>query len=198
MLTSSPERAPGLRHGAPGRTPLLGLRSGLRTGLRLGWGLALGVLAAMAVRAAEAPATFGTVSLTPETAMRAAQGALEACRRAGHQAGVAVVDRSGVLQAFVRDRYAGAHTVDVALRKAWTAASFKIGTGALAAETQAGKPMSGIRQAHPQVAAIGGGLPLEAGGSLVGGIGVSGAPGGDADEACARAGLKAIEDALGF
>ncbi|MBB1160407.1 GlcG/HbpS family heme-binding protein [Aquariibacter albus] len=148
--------------------------------------------------AAEAAATFGTTSLTPETALRAAQAALESCRKAGYQTGVAVVDRSGVLQAFVRDRFAGAHTVEVAANKAWTAASFKIPTMALATETQAGKSMSGIRTAHARVAALGGGLPIEAGGSLVGAIGVSGAPGGEADEACARAGLKAIEDALAF
>lgn len=181
MPTSSPER-----HGLGARPVAAGLLA-----------LALG-LGAAAVGAAEAPATFGTTSLTPETALRAAQAALESCRKAGFQAGVAVVDRSGVLQVFLRDRFAGAHTVEVAADKAWTSASFKIPTMALAAETQAGKSMSGIRTAHERVAAIGGGLPIEAGGSLVGAIGVSGAPGGEADEACARAGLKAIEDALAF
>ncbi len=181
MPTSSPEhRARGARPAAAGLMAL-----------------ALG-LGAATVGAAEAPATFGTTSLTPETALRAAQAALESCRKAGFQAGVAVVDRSGVLQVFLRDRFAGAHTVEVAADKAWTSASFKIPTMALAAETQAGKSMSGIRTAHERVAAIGGGLPIEAGGSLLGAIGVSGAPGGEADEACARAGLKAIEDALAF
>lgn len=181
MPTSSPE---------PG-----GLAARAAAALLLALGLGLG---AGAGRAAEAPATFATPSLTPATALRAAQAALESCRKAGYQTGIAVVDRSGVLQVFLRDRYAGAHTVEVAADKAWTAASFKIPTLALAAETQAGKPMSGIRTAHDRVAAIGGGLPIEAGGSLVGAIGVSGAPGGEADEACARAGLKAIEDALAF
>jgi uncharacterized protein GlcG (DUF336 family) len=110
---------------------------------------------------------------------------------------VAVVDRSGVLQVLLRDRYAGAHTVDVATRKAWTAASFTMATAALATETQAGKPMSGIR-AEPHVMAIAGGQAIEGGGSVFGGIGVSGAPGGDADDACASAGIKAIADAIEF
>jgi len=57
--------------------------------------------------------------------------------------------------------------------------------------------MSGLRSV-PRVAAFGGGLPIEAAGSTLGGIGVSGAPGGEADEACARAGLKAIADSLEF
>jgi uncharacterized protein GlcG (DUF336 family) len=98
---------------------------------------------------------------------------------------------------FLRDRYAGAHTVDVAINKAWTAASFRIPTASLAAETQAGKEMSGIR-ATPRVMAIGGGLVMESGGSVVGAIGVSGAPGGEADDACAKAGIKAIADVLEF
>ena len=50
----------------------------------------------------------------------------------------------------------------------------------------------------PNVVIIGGGLVIEAGGSVLGGIGVSGAPGGDADEACAKAGIAAVQDKLDF
>ena len=108
-----------------------------------------------------------------------------------------MVDRTGLPQVFLRDRFAGAHTFQVALDKAWTAASFRIPTTELARETEAGKSMSGIR-AQPRVAAIGGGLPIQAAGATLGAIGVSGAPGGDADDACAAAGIKAIADALEF
>ena len=142
-------------------------------------------------------ATYSVKLLTPEAALTAAQAALAHCRKAGHQVAVAVVDRSGVLQVLLRDRFAGAHTIDVATQKAWTAASFRIPTTTLAAETQAGKSMSGIRAA-PRVLAVGGGLAIEAGGSTFAGIGVSGAPGGEADEACAAAGIKAIADAIEF
>jgi uncharacterized protein GlcG (DUF336 family) len=142
-------------------------------------------------------ATFAVKLLTPETALAAAQAALAQCRKAGFQVAVAVVDRAGVLQVLLRDRFAGAHTVEVATKKAWTAASFRMSTTALAAESQAGRPMSGIRSAG-QVMAIGGGQVIEAGGSTFGGIGVSGAPGGEADEACANAGVKAIADAIEF
>lgn len=154
------------------------------------------LLAPMAAQSQQA--TFETRSMTTETALSAARAALEHCRKAGYQATtVAVVDRSGVPQALLRDRFAGPHTVRVAIDKAWTAASFKIPTSALARETQAGMPMSGLRS-HPRVLAIGGGLPIEGKGSLLGAIGVSGAPGGDADEACAAAGIKAIADAIEF
>lgn len=145
------------------------------------------------LKAAQAQeATFTTRSLTVETALRAAQAALASCRQAGYQVGVAVTDRSGVLQVYLRDRFAGAHTVEVAARKAWTAASFRITTTALGVETQAGRPMSGIRQS-PGVLAIGGGLPIEAAGAVIAAIGVSGAPGGEADDACAKAGIDAIQ-----
>ena len=146
---------------------------------------------------AAADATYTVKLLTPETALAAAQAALAHCRKAGHQVAVAVVDRSGLVQVLLRDRFAGPHTLDVAPQKAWTVASFRMSSAALAAETQAGKPMSGIRTA-PRVMAIGGGQVIEAGGAVLGAIGVSGAPGGEADEACALAGIQAIADAIEF
>ena len=147
---------------------------------------------------AQAPAaTFQIKALTPETALVAAQAAMAACRAQGFQVGVAVVDRSGLTQVFLRDRFAGAHTVDVATDKAWTAASFRTSTLELATESQPGKPMSGIRST-PRMLAVGGGVVIEGGGSVFGGIGVSGAPGGEADDACARAGIKAITDKIEF
>jgi len=140
---------------------------------------------------------FQTRSLTPETALSAARAAMESCRKQGYQVAVAVVDRGGLAQVVLRDRFAGAHTLDVATNKAWTAASFRTPTAALAAETQPGKPMNGLRS-QPRVMAAAGGLVIEAGGTTLGAIGVSGAPGGEADAACAEAGIKAIGDAIEF
>ena len=142
-------------------------------------------------------ATYNIRTLTPETALKAAQAALKSCRDGGYQIAVAVVDRSGLAQVMLRDRYAGAHTPKTAIGKAWTAVSFRTNTTAMAAETQPGKPASGIRQL-PRVVMVGGGIPIEGGGSILGGIGVSGAPGGDIDEKCAKAGIDAIKDALEF
>lgn len=142
-------------------------------------------------------AVFSTKSLTPQAALTAAKAAMESCSKSGFQVGVAVVDRAGITQVLLRDRFAGPHTVEVSANKAWTAVSFRTATSALAVETHANKPMSGLRN-QPRFLAAGGGLPIEGGGSLLGGIGVSGAPGGDADEACAKAGIRAIADALEF
>lgn len=154
-------------------------------------------LIAASVAAHAEVATFAIKSLTPETALTAARAALEQCRKDSYQVAVAVVDRSGIPQVFLRDRFAGAHTVDAALNKAWTAISFRIPTATLAIDTQPGKPMSGLRSL-PRVLAAGGGQVIEGGGSLFGGIGVSGGPGGEADDACAKAGIKAIVDLLEF
>jgi len=155
------------------------------------------VLALASGGAAAQDATYNIRTLTPETALKAAQAALKSCRDSGYQVAVAVVDRSGLTQVMLRDRYAGAHTPKTAIGKAWTAVSFRTSTTAMAAETQAGKPASGIRQL-PRVVMVGGGLPIEGGGSILGGIGVSGAPGGNLDEKCANAGIAAIKDALEF
>jgi uncharacterized protein GlcG (DUF336 family) len=163
-----------------------------RRAAALSMAVAVAAFGPLSAQAQSGSATFSTRSLTVETALRAAQAALDSCRKAGYQVGVAITDRSGVLQVYLRDRFAGAHTVEVAARKAWTAASFRMTTTALAAETQAGRSMSGIRQS-PGVIAIGGGLPIEAAGAVIAAIGVSGAPGGEADDACAKAGVEAIQ-----
>ena len=140
-----------------------------------------------------AQATFTVRVLTPETALKAAQAALKRCRDNGYQAAVAVVDRMGVVQVLLRDRFAGPHTPDMARAKAYTAVSFRTSTTELAEATQPGRPQSGIRS-RPDVAAVGGGLLIEASGSLIGGIGVSGAPGGKEDDLCAAAGIEAIRE----
>ena len=156
-------------------------------------------IAALAIAGAggalAADATYSVKLLTPETALKAAQAALARCRASGYQVTVAVTDRMGVVQVLLRDRFAGPHTPGMASAKAYTAVSFRTNTTELAEATQAGKPQSGIRH-RPGVAAVGGGMMIEAGGSLLGAIGVSGAPGGREDDACAAAGIAAIRDEL--
>ena len=142
---------------------------------------------------AHAQGTFTVKVLTPETALKAAQAALAKCRAGGYQVTVAVVDRMGVLQVLLRDRFAGPHTPDMASAKAYTAASFRTNTTELAEATQPGRPQSGIRN-RPGVAAVGGGVMIQGGGALLGAIGVSGAPGGREDDACAEAGIAAIRE----
>jgi uncharacterized protein GlcG (DUF336 family) len=136
-------------------------------------------------------------SLSPEVALTAAQAALKQCRDDGFQVAVAVVDRFGQAQVMLRDRYAGLPAADAATRKAYTALSFRKPTGDLAKSIRSGQMDPGLAQL-PHVAMLAGGLVIEAGGTLLGGIGVSGAPSGDKDEVCAKAGLDAIRDRIDF
>lgn len=135
--------------------------------------------------------------LKPEVARVAAVAAMESCRAQGYQVGVMVVDRFGIPQVYVRDRYAGLHVFETARRKAWTAVSFRTSTLELGEITAPGAMMAGIRELSEPLA-LGGGLMIEAAGSIVAGIGVSGAPGPDIDEHCAQDGIDAILDDIAF
>jgi uncharacterized protein GlcG (DUF336 family) len=157
--------------------------------------LVLAPLLGAPVRAEEGLVTFKSMNV--DLALSLARAALADCQKQGYQVTVAVVDRFGVTQVLLRDRFAGAHTVPTATGKAWTAVSFRTNTSELVAATQPGMPQAGVL-ALPGAVVIAGGMMVEAGGSLVGGIGVSGAPGGDNDEACARAGITAVRDKLDF
>ncbi|MDH3218913.1 MAG: heme-binding protein [Gammaproteobacteria bacterium] len=146
---------------------------------------------------ADEHALFTTQTLTPETALKAATAALKKCRTEGYQVAVAVVDRMGNMQVMIRDRFAGAHTPDTARRKAWTATSFRTNTSDMLEITAPGQPQAGVRHVTGALM-IGGGMLIEAAGSLVGAIGVSGAPGGAQDDLCASAGIAAIEADISF
>lgn len=144
--------------------------------------------------AVPAPAEEALVDLrvmTLETALKLAEASLASCRKSGYQVAVAVVDRMGITQVVLRDRYAGAHTPETARRKAWTAVSFREDTLSLAKLTASGSPQAGVRHVTDALMA-GGGVPVEAAGSIVGGVGISGAPGGAEDDVCARAGIEAV------
>jgi uncharacterized protein GlcG (DUF336 family) len=136
-------------------------------------------------------------SLAPEIALELARTAFAECQKRGYQVSVAVVDRFGVVQVLLRDRYAGPHTLATASGKAWTAASFRTSTSSLSEISQPGMMQSGIRNL-PGAVIIGGGVIVETAGSIVGAIGVSGAPGGEADEACAKTGIEAIQGKIDF
>jgi uncharacterized protein GlcG (DUF336 family) len=158
---------------------------------------ALAALAAPA--AAQEDGAFVTFQvLKPEVALEMAEAAMEACRAQGYQVGVTVVDRFGVPQVFLRDRFAGLHVYEVSRRKAWTAVSFRTDTSDLDRATNPGEISQGIR-AVSEALPLGGGLMVQTGaGDLVGGIGVSGAPGPDIDDVCAQAGIDAVADQIAF
>lgn len=126
--------------------------------------------------------------LSADTAMVAAQAALAQCQADGLGfVSVSVVDRSGQLQAFVRGDNAAAHTIEASQQKAYTAAAFGADTSDLASRADALRDL-------PGTLFMAGGVTVKVGDASVAGIGVGGAPSGDADQACAAAGLAAISE----
>ena len=156
----------------------------------------LSCVAMLSVAKAE-DATVTYKSLTPEVALEAARAALQQCRTDGYQVSVAVVERFGETQVLLRDRFAGLPANQTAVDKAWTSVGFRADTSQLAASVKDGTLDPRLAN-RPRIAMLGGALKIEAAGTLLGAIGVSGAPGGDKDEKCARAGLDAIRDKLDF
>ena len=135
--------------------------------------------------------------MSPEVALELALAALKSCRDSGFQVAVAVVDRFGVTQVMLRDRFAGPHTPPTAAGKAWNRAELpdrhqRPGDGDPAGKPAGGAPLV-ARRGHP-----GRRHSVQAGGATLGAVGVSGAPGGEADDACAKAGIEAVRDKLEF
>ena len=147
------------------------------------------------------PGVYSFKTLSIESASAAAWGAINECRRRGFSVAVAVVDRGGITQVVLRDRFAGPHTTDTAIGKAWTANTFRQSTAVLAASLKKSEVPDQIQHV-PGALLLAGGVPVEAQGELLGGIGVSGAPSsGNSDkigfdEICARAGLDLITEAI--
>jgi uncharacterized protein GlcG (DUF336 family) len=130
--------------------------------------------------------------LTADAGLTAARAAIKACNDQNYRVSVAVVDADGVLKVQIRGDGVGPHSLDSSRQKAYTAATFKRASG----DVEKGfrdRPERDL-QRLPSVLLVAGGVPVVAGEEVVGAIGVSGAPGGDRDEACARAGLDAIKD----
>lgn len=125
-------------------------------------------------------------------ANKAVHAALEACKRDGYRVSVSVVDRAGVLRAMERADGAGPHTVDSSRKKAYTAASVRRPTSELADLITKVPALQALRDMNAEILLLGGGLPIEIGGEIIGGIGVGGAPGAHLDDACAQGGLDAI------
>ena len=132
-----------------------------------------------------------------DMAQTIAQGVVERCRADGFHVSVTILDASGLLKAFLRDEGTGPHTIDLSKRKAFTALTFASrwktsGEAAKAWNSTLGSPMPNIEG----TAGVRGGVPIRVGNETIGAVGVSGAVGGDKDEACADAGIAKVADKL--
>ena len=122
-----------------------------------------------------------------------AQAALDDCKGRGYATSVVVVDRGGNTVVALRGDNAGAHTMENARRKAYTAMAFKMTTADFIKE-MATRPVRREQTTLPNVIAIDGGVPIKVGNDVVGGVGLSGSPG--IDEQCVMAGMNKVQDQL--
>jgi len=130
-------------------------------------------------------------AITADAAATAVRAAVAHAEASGIRVNAAVTDASGVLAAFLRMPGAFLHSVEIAIDKAYTAASFGFPTGQWMQAIGGDEALRTGLPLRPRLVVFGGGLPIREGGELIGGIGVSGGS-AEQDEACARAGLAAI------
>ena len=147
---------------------------------------------AFAASASGQPLTVNIKRLSLDTALRIGKAAIEKCRKEGISITVTVVDRGGHPQIVLRDTLAMDVSIPVSLKKAYTAMEFNSPTSEMEDRFKGAYNVPKI----DELIVSAGGIPINIAGNIMGGIGVSGAPSGATDEACAKAGLAAVQDDL--
>jgi uncharacterized protein GlcG (DUF336 family) len=132
--------------------------------------------------------------LSASIAMTIAQTAIESCHANGYAVSVTVVGRNGEVIVQVRGDNTPPHTMENSFRKAYTARTLRSPSGALAERVKAEPTLPFIHLTN--VIAFQGALPIKVGDETIGAAGVSGAPGGEKDEACVKAGIDKVADQL--
>ena len=127
-----------------------------------------------------------------QTTLQVIHAAREKAEEIGRPENIAIVDNGGNLVAFARMDNAWLGSIDIAIKKAWTARAFDISTKELSALSQPGEPFYGIHASNEgKVMIFAGGVPLKRGDQVVGAIGVSGGT-GKQDQSVAEAGAEAF------
>src|SRR5258705_9370544 len=133
-------------------------------------------------------------SLSAAMAMTIAQTALETCTKAGYHVWVHVLGRNGEVLVAVRGDGAPPHTMENSQRKAYTSRTFRIPSGEFVQRVKDNPTLGAVHLTG--IIAAQGALPIKAGDEVIGEVGVSGAPGGEKDEVCAKAGIDKVADQL--
>lgn len=155
----------------------------------------LAVLLVVAAAPAWAQEVLTEKALSLDLARAMAQAALEKCRSDGYHVSITVLDRDGLVKVAFHDDGSGPHTIVTSRRKAFTSVTFRQPSADWAKRVLTEPAVAGLKDTEGTIA-LGGGLPIKAGNEVIGAIGVSGAPGGEKDEACANAGIQKLADKL--
>ena len=154
--------------------------------------LATSLILVTAPALAQAPQVEKNISMALSMAIM--QSVLDQCAKDGYKVSVVIIDKGGNVAATVRGDGTPPHTMDFARMKAYTARTRN--QTSLATMKQMEDPAFGFLRQIPNVVGVGGGVPIRVGNEVIGGVGVSGAPGGEKDEVCANAGVAKVADAL--
>jgi uncharacterized protein GlcG (DUF336 family) len=150
--------------------------------------LAIGLAAAMP-RPASAQGLVTQKNLSLPLAKTIAEAALASCKAQGYNTAVAVVDRAGQVMVILRDEQASAQQAEMARRKAFTARMFR--TSTLEFQKRTSDPVYAAQRDVADILALGGGVPIQVGNDIIGGVGSSGSS-QEKDDACAKAGIAAV------
>jgi uncharacterized protein GlcG (DUF336 family) len=156
--------------------------------------IALGALCTSALVAPAHAQLLSHKDLTASIAMAIAETAQATCKANGYSVSVTVVGRSGEVILQVRGDDSNPHTMENSMRKAYTARTTRSPSGALVDRVKADPTLGLVNLSN--VIAIQGALPIKVGDEVIGAAGASGAPGGEKDEACVKAGLEKVADRL--
>jgi len=132
--------------------------------------------------------------LSLDTALAIASTAAATCKTQGYRVSVHVVGRNGEVLVALRGDDASPHTMENSMRKAYTSRTFRIPSGEMVKRLKENPQLAAIYLTN--VIATQGALPISIGDDVIGAVGVSGAPGGDKDEACAKTGIDKVADQL--
>jgi len=144
---------------------------------------------------ASAQTVLNVRTLSFAAAHEAATVALEQCKKSGYAVTVTVLDRLGRTKVVLHDDGANPHTIENSLRKAYTSLTARVPSGEYGKRVIANPTSAGLLQLE-NITTVEGALPIFSGKDVVGSIGISGAPGGDKDAACAQAGIDRIANGL--
>jgi uncharacterized protein GlcG (DUF336 family) len=158
--------------------------------------LPLAIFACLVPAMSHADGLLATHRIPAQLASQAVAEAIANCAGQGYAETAVLVDADGVRQAVLRGDRAGSHTLDSAFDKAYTSASFKTDTNALVERAKTAAGFANLFTQLPHLILAGGGVVIKSGDEVIGAIGAAGAPGGNLDEACARAGVDKIRDQL--
>ena len=155
---------------------------------------AISVVSACAMSLPASAQLLNQKSISAAMATTMAQTALDTCKTNGFAVSVTVVGRAGEVLVQIRGDGAGPHTVENSFRKAYTSRTFRIPSGEFVQRVKDNPTLGAVHLTG--IIAAQGALPIKAGDEVIGAVGVSGAPGGEKDEVCSKAGIDKVADQL--